>query len=392
MREIIISGASAMEIAVVEDGRLCEFILDDDADAAAETILLGRVDRVVTGMKAAFVDVGDERNGFLPLQEMSRSAVLPPLRSGMRVPVQIKKAAHGEKGAFLTRDITLCGMYVILMPMNRYVGVSARITDPDLREGLASLGRDIAGDRFGLVMRAAAAHATEAAVRDETHALLARWEDVSREAATAHAPSVLFRRRSRLEALLDDLRPAGVDRIVTSRPLPGDVAGEIPVVHREGDLMHVDGWRAQMEKALHRRVWLKSGANLVIDECEAMTVIDVNTAKFTGGRDASATILRTNAEAAEEIARQVRLRNVSGVILIDMIDMEAEEDRRRVLDALRDAFARDRVKTVIHGFTALGLIEMTRKKSDRTLREVWSQPCSACHASGRIPVKEDKHG
>lgn len=392
MREIFVRHAAAVDVAVVEDGRLCEFIRDEGGDASAETILLGRVERVVSGMKAAFVDIGEARNGFLPLEEKSQSIVLPRLQSGMRIPVQVKKAAHGEKGAFLTRDITLCGMYVILMPMNRYVGVSSRIGDADAREALIALGLEIADGRFGIVMRAASADARAEDIRSEAEGLLAEWESLSRAAATAPAPSVIYRRRSRLEALLDDLRPRGVDRIISDAPLKDGVAGDIPVTLCENDPMRGAAWYHQLDKALQRRVWLPSGGNLVIDECEAMTVIDVNTARFTGKRDASATLLKTNLEACDEIARQVRLRNVSGIILIDMIDMAAQEHRDAVLTALHDAFATDRVKTVIHGFTSLGLVEMTRKKSDRTLREVLSRPCSACHGSGRESVKEEAHG
>lgn len=390
MRTIYVQSGSVREIAVTEDGQLVEYLRDDAQASAAESIYLGRVERVVSGMNAAFVDIGQEKNGFLPLEEHSRSVSLPRLQSGMRIPVQVKKDAQGTKGAFLTRDITLCGQWVLLMPMNRYIGVSARVEDAGERETLRALGEEIAGGAYGLVMRGAALDAGEAEIRAETDALLARWRSVEREISTAHAPSLLFRPRTVLEAVLDDYLPRGVDRVVTddqTLTLPGCK----PVYEAPG-LMERHGLTVQRDKALQRRVWLPGGGNLMIDPCEAMTVIDVNTAKNTGRRDLEQTVLRTNLEAAAEIARQVRLRNLSGIIMIDMIDMQREEHREAVLAALREAFRADRVKTVIHGLTSLGLVEMTRKKTRPPLRDDWTHPCAHCQGTGRIRSEEEEHG
>ena len=305
------------------------------------------------------------------------------------MPVQIKKDAHGTKGAFLTRDISLCGRLVLLMPLNRYIGISARVTGESEREALRSFGRELAGDRYGLVLRHAAAAAVESDIREEAEALYLRWQDMARHIATAHAPSVVYRPRTPLEALLDDLLPRGVAELVTDGT-PPEIPG-LPVRQLPADADEAKRLLRQRDKALERRVWLDSGANLVIDPCEAMTVIDVNTAGFTGKRQLADTVLRTNLEAAAEIARQVRLRNLSGIILIDMIDMETEEQRQAVLTALRQAFTEDRVKTVVHGFTDLGLIEMTRKKSRVTLREALTEPCPHCGGSG-ARRREEQHG
>ena len=391
MRTIYVKAGTPREIAVAEDGKLVEYLLDDGA-SVAEAIYLGRVERVVPGMKAAFVDIGQEKNGFLPLEERSRSVQLPPLRDGHRVLVQVKKDAQGVKGAFLTRDISLCGEYVIVMPLNRYIGVSARIEDEGLREAMKKLGQTITGGNFGLVMRASAPGAEEADIREEAETLLARWEAVSKAAPTAHAPSMIHRPRTLLDSLLDDDLPRGVDGVVTNdEDAARQLSGMLPVTVTEEDPMAASGMAAQRDKALRRHVWLDSGGSLVIDRCEAMTVIDVNTAKFTGKRDLEDTILHLNLEACGEIARQVRLRNLSGIILIDMIDMETEEHREKVLELLNECFASDRVKTVIHGFTSLGLIEMTRKKSRRPLEDDWTLPCPHCQGAGRVP-KEENHG
>lgn len=388
MREIRVKSGEVRELAVVEDGRLCEYILDDTTGAAAETVYLGRVVRVMSGMKAAFVDIGQEKNGFLPLEERSQSCDLPRLQDGMAVLVQVKKPAQGTKGAFLTRDITLCGEYVLFMPMNRYVGVSSRVEDERDKAELRRLGREISGGAFGLVMRNSALNADETLIREETARLQDVWQGIAKAAPTAHVPSLIHRPRTQLDALLDDYAPRGIDAIVTDEAKP-DYPG---LTVRRADAPMADVLH-QRDKALQRYVWLDCGGNLVIDRCEAMTVIDVNTAKNTGRRDLEQTILRTNLEACREIARQLRLRNHSGIILIDMIDMTTDDHRQQVLDALTEALKADRVKTVVHGFTSLGLIEMTRKKSRQPLYEDWTDPCAACHGTGRSPKHEEEpHG
>lgn len=391
MRRIYVQAGPVRHIALTEEGRLTEYLLDDVSAVSAEAIYLGRVERVVSGMQAAFVDIGQEKNGFLPLEEHSKTAVLPKLQAGMQVLVQVKKDAQGTKGAFLSRDITLCGRYALVMPVNRHVGVSARIEDEEDRRALRALGEAVAEGRFGLVLRQAALEAGEAELREEVAQLLAQWQTIQQSAPTAHAPSLIHRPRTLLDSLLDDMLPRGVDELVTDDPTL--TAPGIPVVRWQGEgrMMDALGLTAQREKALQRRVWLPCGANLIIDPCEAMTVIDVNTAKFTGRRDAEQTLLKADLEAADEIARQVRLRNLGGIILIDMIDLQEPEHREQVLEALRAALAQDRVKTVVHGLTSLGLVEMTRKKSRVSLREEWTCACAACRGTGRVS-KEENHG
>lgn len=367
MRELYIRSTDRCEIAVMEDGCLVEF-LTDDGDAAAESIYLGRVERVVPGMKAAFVQIGQEKNGFLPLEEKPE---LPRLQAGQHIIVQVRKEAQGVKGAYLTRDISLCGEYVLLSPMNRMIAVSSRIKSDGVKKALKELGRSISQGEYGLVMRAASADADEETVRAEAQMLLARWQEISRKAPTAHAPSVLHSVRTALDSVLDDYVPRGIDRIVVNDPSLAQRLADIAPVRLSDEVMF-DAARisTQLLKGLERRVWLESGGNLVFDPCEAMTVIDVNTAKFTGKRELAETVLQLNLEACAEIARQVRLRNCSGIIIIDMIDMASKEHRQAVLHELERCFAQDRIKTVIHGFTSLGLVEMTRKRMRPPLRDV----------------------
>lgn len=390
MRTIYVKAGAQQEIAVCEDNRLVEYLLDRQQNST-EAICQGKVERVVNGMKAAFVDIGQEKNGFLPLEENSKTAVLPKLQAGQRVLVQIRKEAQGTKGAFLTRDVSLCGEYVLLMPVNRYVGVSARIEDESVRSELRRIGQELTGGQFGLVMRASAQYAALESIQEEVQRLMTQWQEVSKAAPTAHAPSVILKPRTMLESVIEDYRSRGIDRMVTDDAALAEIMQAVmPVTLTQTDPMTEKVYK-QRNEALGRHVWLPSGGSLVIDRCEAMTVIDVNTAKFTGKRDIEDTVLRLNLEACGEIARQVRLRNLSGIILMDMIDMNSEEHRRQVLEELERCFALDRVKTVIHGFTSLGLIEMTRKKSRQPLADDWTEECSRCRGVGRTS-KEEHHG
>lgn len=369
MREIYIRQGDGLNVAVVEDGRLVEFFPADDA-SASEAIILGKVERIMPGMRAAFVQIGQEKCGFLPLEERS-CPDFPKLQTGMSVLVQVRKEAQGVKGAFLSRDINLCGEFVLFSPMNRMTAVSSRITKERHRKALKELAKDISGGAFGLIMRSASRGADEALIRAEVQELHARWEQIQKTAPTAHVPSILHAPRTTLELVLADYHPRGIDRICTNdSSLTEKLSAYAPVMVMGDDLFDVARISTQLQKGLDRRVWLESGGNLVFDPCEAMTVIDVNTAKFTGKDRLADTVLQTNLEACQEIARQVRLRNLSGIIIIDMIDMISKEHHHAVLEALNHAFAADRIKTVVHGFTALGLVEMTRKRSRPPLREL----------------------
>ncbi len=369
MREIWIRTGEKREMAVTEDGHLVEF-LPEKVDGSAEAVYLGRVERVVPGMKAAFVNIGQEKAGFLPLEEHTAKG-LPKLQTGQAVLVQVRKEAQGVKGAFLSREIELCGEYVLLCPQTRQMAVSSRITRESERKRLKALGADLAQDRFGLVLRTSAQAAEEDAIRAEVDDLWEKWESIRRAAPTAHVPSVLHAPRTLLDAVLDDYRPRGIDRIVTNDAILAErLKAVAPVLMMGDDLFHVGRIQNQLQQGLERRVWLKSGGNLVFDPCEAMTVIDVNTAKFTGDTSLEDTVLQMNLEACGEIARQVRLRNLSGIIIIDMIDMASREHETQVLKELERCFECDRTKTIVHGITSLGLVEMTRKRSRPPLREV----------------------
>ena len=355
--------------AVTEDEMLVEYVPEDNEQQYGD-ILIGKVDRLMAGLNCAFVDIGRKKNGFLALEELSKSFQSDKLRSGKKCTVQIKKEETGAKGAFLTRDITLPGTFVILMPMNRYVGVSGRITDEAVRERLKLTGKEIAGNRFGLVLRKAAEKADIGDVRREAEALYEQWQDIEKEAASGGNPGKILHSGRMLERLKEDYSLTGTALVREEDAIPHEIAD-------------------QLRKAMERTIRLPGGGNIVIDRCEAMTVIDVNTASFSGAGSKQQTILETNLEACPLIAQQIRLRNISGIILIDFIDMDSKSDRSLVTNELSECFRNDRIKTVIHGWTSLGLLEMTRKRTRASLYEELSVPCADCEGKG-YRIREQK--
>ena len=390
MREIILYQEKNLHhVALLEEGDVCEYHVYDagKASSLAGAIFKGRVERIVPGMDAAFVNLGLEKNGFLPLKEApgfakGDSSKLP-LQTGQEILVQVKKEPVGEKGAYLTRDITFPGTYVVLLPLDSFIGASQRVQNDVEREELLQLGSKFKPDGMGLVMRSAALHARPEEVSQEIASLHNTWLTVKDVYPKKNAPQLLFQSPDPFEELLRDYRSTEIARIVTNqRELK---ATEIEVAYSsDTDLLTVYGVKSQVEKALNRRVWLKSGGYLIFDICEAMTVIDVNTGKFTGGKLLEETLYNLNKEACKEIVRQIRLRNLGGIILIDFIDMQSELHRQAVLDSLQSEWKKDRVKTVVHGFTSLGLMECTRKKARQPLHEILTDTCPKCMGSGRI--------
>ena len=333
--------------AVMEDGLLMEYLATEQTDQCGD-ILLGRVDRMMPGMKCAFVDIGRKRSGFLPLDEESNSFTGAPMRSGDMMILQIKKEENGDKGVFLTRDITLPGRLIILMPMNRYIGVSSRIRDGKIRESMKKTAAEIAHGEYGLIMRNAAAGADKDEIRQEAEKLYDQWLKISVQATEGGKPGGILCRGDPAVQIREDYAAGGYE--------------EVP----ESDETNREILR-QLRRAAERKLPLPGGGNIVIDRCEALTVIDVNTASEGTGGTKEQHVLNTNLEACRMIASQVRLRNLSGIILIDFVNMEMETDRSLVEKKLIQYFDYDRIKTVIHGWTRLGLMEMTRKRTRQVM-------------------------
>lgn len=370
MERVIVRGPGFC--AVTEDGVLVEYQQRDASQGG--DILGGTVERMMPGIGGAFVSIGRKKAGFLPLRENSQSFAAEPLRSGTRIPVQVKKEETGGKGAFLTRDLTLAGTYVLLMPLNRYIGVSSRIQAEEDRERLRAIGRELveqlsdgplagtkvcsensaglenAAGSFGVVMRAAALQADRTQLGAETAELLREWTCIQEKIREGFSDGEVLYHQDPMGQMIAEYEAKGAVRILEAETLPADLT-------------------RQLSEAGERKIRIRNGGNIVIDRCEAMTVIDVNSGSAGAGRAGQGAggsgfaYLETNLAACETIAAQIRLRNLGGMILIDFIDMETENDRNRVADRMREALSSDRRKTVVHGWTRLGILEMTRKRT-----------------------------
>ncbi len=344
------------EMALLDEKRLLAFYKDAGGGIEAEQIYLGAVDRIVKGMEACFVRLGGESMGFLPFAECKEKP-----RSGDKLLVQVKKPPIGDKAPYLTADVSLAGRYALLTPLTPRCAVSKKITEEAERERLLNTAQRLAPSGMGLVMRTESAQAAEADIAADVKELLSQWLDVTEKRKTAAAPCMLKGREDALLRLLRD-EHGEISEILTNAP---DKLAPVPLPVRACenpfDLYAI---RSKLEKSMQRKVWLDCGGYLIIDKTEALTVIDVNSGKFTGGKSGTEdTFLRLNLEAAKEIARLARLRNMGGILIIDFVDMQSEDSRAAVQTALEEALRDDPVKTVVHGFTSLGLMEMTRKKN-----------------------------
>ena len=373
-----------MELALLQDEQLVQFIVEEGTAAAVpEQIVLGRVGRVMPNLHAAFVYLPGSEEGFLPFDEIPDKSRPQPGQSRM---VQVKKAASRGKAAYLTQDIALAGRYAVLLPLGQTGHASARAQGDD-RARLRTLAQALAPQGMGLVLRSNSLLAAEQDIRAQVEYLEGQWAMVQDKARQLTVPATLLPAPDPVSALLRDL-PEQPQRILTNDPacIP---AVEVPVAQAEHPFL-LYRVRDSLLKALKRRVHLKSGGELVIDPCEAMTVIDVNTASATQGKHRARTLLTTNLEAVAEAARLMRLRNMGGIILIDLIDMDSREDRETVLAAFQKALESDPVKTVVHGMTSLGLLEVTRRKTSESLSSQRLRPCPCCGGSGQqmMPDKE----
>lgn len=415
-KEILVSvDLDETRAAVLEDGELIEFAVERPVhERVVSNIYKGRVENVLPGMQAAFVNVGLERNSFLyvddalPLkgevddEEAARKLTIKDVvRPGQEVIVQVVKEPIGTKGARVTRHITLPGRYLVLMPNVDYVGISRRIVDEKERERLKQLAGRIKPEGAGLIVRTVAEGAGEEELAADVAFLSRLWERIRQRANAVHAPAILHRDLGLVHRVVRDWLDDNVAQLwidskaefersidILEATSPG-LKGRVKLYTRQDQsLFDFYGVEIEIDKALKKRVWLKSGGYIVIDQTEALTVIDVNTGKFVGTTNLADTVFKTNLEAAREIARQLRLRDIGGIIIVDFIDMEIHEHRNLVLKALEEELKKDRTRANVLGLTQLGLVEMTRKKSRQNLDEAMARQCHYCEGRGKILSEE----
>ncbi|HRK20689.1 MAG TPA: Rne/Rng family ribonuclease [Fimbriimonadaceae bacterium] len=404
-------------IALLEDGELMEYRVERE-ERVVGSIFKGIVQNVLPGMDAAFVDIGLERNAFLYVadilpeenldnspasmkrSELRRRKIKDLLKPGQQLMVQVTKGPRGTKGARVSSRIALPGRYVVLMPESNHVGVSRKIEERSERERLRKVGDKICPQGFGMILRTECEGRTEAELKADTQFLVQLWSQVLSSAKRQRAPACVHRDQTLLYRTVRDMFGEEIDRMVIDDPdeyekvhmVAGVVAPgmrqKIQLYDKEVPIFDAYGVERELERLLAHKVWLKSGGYLVIDEMEALTAIDINTGKQVGSTSLSDTILKANMEAAGEVCRQLRLRDMGGIIVIDFIDMESADDRKKLLDHFTDILARDRARTRVGRISSLGLIEITRKRTGESVTETISDQCPMCLGQGRISSKE----
>jgi ribonuclease G len=414
-----------IRVGLLEGGQVIEFYIERKRDASlVGNIYKGKVVKILPGMQSAFVDIGLEKAAFLYVadiitemedyapfleeEDKSNSIEIVPRRGRQDLPieeliqegqellVQVSKDPMGSKGARVTSYVTLPGRYLVLMPSLEHIGISRRISDETERARLRGIVETIKPKGYGLIIRTASEGCTDDELKNDLELLLLLWENVQKKRERVVAPCLLYSDLDLAFRSVRDLMSQDVERLVIDsedeyerirdfvNTYFSKLLSKIELYGDEEPIFEAFGVEVDISRALGRKVWLKSGGYIVIDQTEAMTVIDVNTGKFVGKEDLEDTILKTNLEAVKEIAYQIRLRNLGGIIIIDFIDMERIENREKVFNAFLEAMKRDRAKNTILHISELGLIQMTRKRVRESLGRVLSEPCPYCEGKGFV--------
>jgi len=408
---VVRSRDNRIQIAVLEDGVLVEHYVAKSQDMSLiGNVYLGRVQNVLPSMEAAFVDIGRGRNAVLYSGEVDWDAAAAEssegknqarrielaLKPGDKVLVQVTKDPVGHKGARLTSQVSLPGRYLVYVPNGSMNGISRKLPDTE-RARLKKILKEVLPENTGVIVRTAAEGATEEQLTLDVQRLTNQWAEISHLVETAQAPVLLHSEPDLLVKIIRDVFNEDFHKLVISgsdaqdtieaylRSVAPDLIDRVQTFEGTNDPFDEYRVSEQIEKALDRKVWLPSGGSLVIDRTEAMTVVDVNTGKFVGsGGNLEETVTKNNLEAAEEIVRQLRLRDIGGIIVVDFIDMVLESNRDLVLRRLVECLSRDRTKHQVAEVTSLGLVQMTRKKLGLGLLETFSEPCETCAGRGII--------
>ena len=405
---------SETRVALIENGSLQEVHVEREARRGlVGNIYLGKIIRVLPGMQAAFVDINlgkaaflhaSDINSKLILKEDSNSEQVPDIRNlvheGQYIVVQVVKDPMGTKGARLTTDITVAARFLVLMPNASHAGISQRIEDPKERNRLKSIVTPYCGEDHGFIVRTAAEGAGIEELQHDAEFLRRVWAKVIERKERKQTKDPIYQDLSLAFRVLRDFVGVSLERIridskltyeqlveFTSEFVP-NLAPVLECYPGERPIFDLFDVESEIQRSLHRRIELKSGGYLIIDQTEAMTTIDINTGAFVGHRNLEETIFNTNIEATQAIARQLRLRNLGGIIIVDFIDMNDKEHQRRVLHSLDVAMAKDNVKYSLSGFSALGLVEMTRKRTRESLEHILCGEREVCHGRGYVKTVE----
>ena len=407
MQDILINWApQETRVAVVENGAVQELHIERALERGlVGNVYLGKVVRVLPGMQSAFIDIGLERAAFLHVADLNpgpkTDAPLVPIErqvfEGQTLTVQVIKDAIGTKGARLSSQVSIAGRLLVFLPHDNHIGISQKIGSAELRESLRARVTALAADGGGgFILRTNAEEAGDEELADDIAYLRRTWATIRERALRQPAGTLLHQDLTLAERVLRDLAneqtaSVRIDSRMQYEALqrfgaeytPGSV-GKLEHYRGERPIFDLFGIEEEIQRALARRVDLKSGGYLIIDQTEALTTIDVNTGGFVGARNFDDTIFKTNLEAAGAMARQLRLRNLGGIIIADFIDMTNEAHRQAVLAELKKQLSRDRTRTTVSGFTQLGLVEMTRKRTRESLAHMLCEPCPTCQGRGQV--------
>lgn len=411
-KEIIVNvDTRETRVALIEDGKLVELNVERE-ERVVGSIYKCKVANVLSGMDAAFVEIGLERNAFLYVadvlpemddefpaakKETGRSLKIKDvLKQGQELLVQVVKGPRGTKGARVSTRISLPGRYLVMMPESDNVGISRKIENESERERLKKIAESIKPLGFGIIVRTEAEGRGEADLRHDLDFLLRMWSQIQEKATKISAPGLVHQDLSLIYKTIRDVFSSDVSKMIIDSPVDYEKAVELielispkmqsklQLYDEPTPIFEKYSIESEIENLLRRKVWLKSGGHLAIDSTEALTTIDVNTGKFIGSTSLSDTILRTNMDAVVELARQLRLRDTGGIIVIDFIDMINPKDKQKVVSALEKELHKDRTRTKICHISPLGLVEMTRKRTGETITEIVTEPCPYCQGRGRV--------
>ncbi len=420
LREIIVNAdPRETRIAILEDKELVELMVERaDSRRSVGDIYKGRVTAVLPGMQAAFVDLGLPKTAFLHVSDLPGQMeglddddepsgggrrnqrverIEDVLQKGQEILVEITKEPISTKGPRVTAQLSIPGRFCVLLPGVDHIGVSRKIEDRGERQRLKDIVRDCRPRGCGVIVRTVGEDKPASAVEDDVAHLASVWEKIERRASKSKAPALLHKEMAITTGVLRDLFTDDVHQLVIDDPTEyrtvleymrtaaPELRGRVKLYRGEQPVFDAYQIESEIEKTVERKVWLKRGGYIVIDHTEALVSIDVNTGRYTGKKNQEETILRTNLEAAKEIARQLRLRDIGGIIVIDFIDMEIEANKRAVLEALRTQLKRDRSRTKTFNVSDLGLVEMTRQRERPSLYHYFSEDCPTCGGVGKIP-------
>lgn len=428
-KEILINSTDyETRVAILEDDRLVELRVErSDQERMVGDIYKGIIKSVLPGMQAAFIDIGLPRAAYLHVSDIGkdydphyessddesdeeapaeivrkkrRQMIEQVLKERQEILVQIIKEPISTKGPRIATEISMPGRYVVLVPDDDHVRVSKRISNWAERRRLRKIASPLRPEGFGLILRTEAENRTDSELRADIKRLMKLWGKLKRKADSSKAPALIHKEADMLVGMIRDIFTHDVERVLIdnkadykkivsfARQVAPELKGRVELYKGENPLFDLYDLEPEIERMLERKVWIRKGAYLVIDQTEAMVTIDVNTGRFVGHKDQESTILETNLQAAREIARQIRLRDIGGLIIIDFIDMYNRDNRRRLYEEFKRCFASDRAKGAISPVTDFGIIEMTRERVRPSHLHTLMDPCPYCSGLGRVLSRE----